>query len=167
MNENLNRELRLGYLPGIIGRITELHGSYYHQFWKFGSFFESKVASELSAFSKRYKENRDCLWSVTISGQIEASIAIDGIDAHGQGAHLRWFIVANRFQGTGTGTRLIEEAITFCRQKNYHRLYLWTFKGLDAARHLYEKHGFSLVEQQVGTEWGTEVTEQRFELCLG
>ena len=159
-------EIKIGYLPGIIGRITELHGIYYHMFWKFDSFFEAKVASELSTFVNRYNENQDRLWSILLDGRIEAAIAIDGIDAHGQGAHLRWFIVANRFQGTGMGTRLIEAAINFCREKNYHQLYLWTFKGLDAARQLYEKHGFSLVEQRVGSEWGIEVTEQRFELRL-
>jgi hypothetical protein len=37
-------------------------------------------------------------------------------------------------------------------------------RGLNAARHLYEKAGFSLVEQQAGTQWGTQVNEQRFEL---
>jgi hypothetical protein len=37
-----------------------------------------------------------------------------------------------------------------------------TFKGLDAARHLYEKHGFSLVHEVPGTQWGTEVIEQEF-----
>ncbi len=159
-------EIKIGYLPGIIGRITELHGIYYHMFWKFDSFFEAKVASELSTFVNRYNENQDRLWSILLDGRIEAAIAIDGIDVHGQGAHLRWFIVANRFQGTGMGPRLIEAAINFCREKSYRQLYLWTFKGLDAARQLYEKHGFSLVEQRVGSEWGIEVTEQRFELRL-
>lgn len=159
-------EIRIGYLPGIIGRITELHGIYYQRSWNFGSFFEAKVASELSNFINRYNENRDCLWSVWLDGWAEAAIVIDGIDAQGKGAHLRWFIVADPFQGTGIGTRLIQAGITFCREKNYSQLYLWTFKGLDGARHLYEKHGFSLAEQRLGKKWGTEVTEQRFELIL-
>lgn len=34
------------------------------------------------------------------------------------------------------------------------------------ARHLYEQAGFTLVEQHRGTQWGTDVTEQRFELSL-
>jgi hypothetical protein len=52
----------------------------------------------------------------------------------------------------------------FCRLRHYGRVYLWTFEGLGAARHLYEKFGFLLAFQQRGTQWGTEVTEQRFEL---
>ena len=38
----------LGYVPGAIGRITELHATYYHEHWGFGRYFESKVATELS-----------------------------------------------------------------------------------------------------------------------
>ena len=33
----------------------------------------------------------------------------------------------------------------------------------DAARHLYEKHGFKLTDEQRGNMWGVEVNEQRFE----
>jgi GNAT superfamily N-acetyltransferase len=50
----------------------------------------------------------------------------------------------------------------FCRRKGYSTVYLWTFEGLAAARHLYEKFGFTLVEQQRGDQWGSTVNEQRF-----
>lgn len=61
--------------------------------------------------------------------------------------------------------RLIERAITFCQQKEYNRVYLCTFEGLHAARHLYEKAGFRLVEQREGNQWGTWVNEQVFVLA--
>jgi hypothetical protein len=57
--------------------------------------------------------------------------------------------------------------LCFCREMAYGKVYLWTFDGLHAARHLYEAMGFKLVEQHKGGQWGTEVTEQRFELQLG
>ena len=74
--------------------------------------------------------------------------------------------MSDAFRGKGVGTRLIRTAVDFCRGNNYHRVYLRTFAGLDAARHLYEKMGFKLVDQCPGTQSGTEVTEQRFELSL-
>jgi len=159
--------LRLsGYVPGAIGRVAELHAIYYHKHWGFSIFFESKVATELSEFLRRFKEERDGFWVASVDGRIVGSIAIDGLNHNSEGAHLRWFIVAPESQGQGFGMILIEEAIEFCRGKGFSRIYLWTFAGLDTARHLYERYGFRLCEQCEGNQWGKTVTEQMFELNL-
>jgi GNAT superfamily N-acetyltransferase len=99
-------------------------------------------------------------------GEIDGSIAIDCSGAAKDGAHLRWFIASDKGRGTGTGTALLTSALDFCRMKKYGKVYLWTFDGLEAARHLYEKAGFRLARQQRGTQWGIAVDEQRFELEL-
>jgi RimJ/RimL family protein N-acetyltransferase len=155
-----------GYIPGAIGRIVELHGRYYHEYWGFDLFFESKVATELSEFLCRFNEARDGFWVASVEGSIIGSIAIDGLNYDSKGAHLRWFIVAPENQGQGIGNTLIKEAIEFCKRKEFNRVYLWTFGGLDAARHLYEKFGFKLSEQHEGNQWGEKVMEQMFELSL-
>jgi GNAT superfamily N-acetyltransferase len=159
-------EIVRGYVPGSIGRVAELHGTYYHDHWGFGLFFEVKVATELSAFFGRYDEERDGFWTALLGGRVEGSITIDGIHAESEGAHLRWFIMSDALRGRGLGNRLINVAIDFCRNKGYKRVYLWSFEGLDAARHLYDKFGLRVVEQHRGTQWGIEVNEQRFELQL-
>ena len=156
--------IRCGYTPGCIGRIAELHGTYYHAHWKFGLYFEAKVATERAAFLQRYDETRDRLWTAVVEGRIEGAIVIDGIHAATEGAHLRWFIVSDALRGRGAGRRLLAEALAFCRRKPYDRVFLWTFEGLDAARHLYTAAGFTRVHQQEGMQWGASVTEQRFEL---
>lgn len=155
-----------GYVPGSLGRVAELHGAYYHNHWEFGLFFEAKVAVELSEFLQRYDESRDGFWTLLTDGRVEGSIAIDGIHAESEGAHLRWFIMSDALRGKGAGNRLINTAISFCQDKGYKKIYLWTFEGLGAARHLYEKVGFKLVEECRGTQWGTAVNEQRFECSL-
>jgi len=101
-----------------------------------------------------------------VGGRVEGAIAIDSIYADHDGAHLRWFIISDSLRGRGAGTQLINHAIDFCRQKQYKKIFLWTFEGLEPARHLYEKTGFRLVKQQRGEQWGTEVHEQRYELRL-
>jgi len=159
-------EIVRGYIPGSIGRVVELHGTYYHEHWGFGSFFEARVATELTEFIGRYDEKRDGFWTASLEGRIEGSITIDGIHAEGEGVHLRWFIMSDAWRGKGIGNRFINTAIDFCRSKGYKRVYLWSFDGLSAARHLYQKTGFQLVEQHRGTQWGIEVNEQRFELWL-
>lgn len=160
-------EIVRGYIPGSIGRVAELHGTYYKQHWGFGLFFEAKVATELAAFLSHCDQQRDGFWTALVGGRIEGSITIDGSHAADEGAHLRWFIMSDALRGKGVGNQLIGTAIGFSRGRGYRRVYLWTFEGLNAARHLYEKNGFRLVGQQKGTQWGREVNEQRFELQLG
>jgi GNAT superfamily N-acetyltransferase len=160
-------EIHRGYVPGSIGRVVELHGTYYNRHWGFGAFFETKVAKDLAEFISRYDGTRDGFWVGLASERVEGAIAIDGIKASEVGAHLRWFIVSDAFRGSGLGRKLIDAALRFCRERAYKKVYLWTFEGLHAAKHLYEAMGFVLVEQYKGRQWGTEVTEQRFELRLG
>ena len=80
---------------------------------------------------------------------------------------MRWFIMSDALRVKGIGKRLIDTAVEFCKSKGYRAAYLWTFEGLGAARHLYDKAGFRLVEQRKGSQWGAEVSEQRFELVIG
>jgi len=162
----MGHSIHIGYLPGSIGRITELHADYYSRHAGFGVHFESKVARELSTFCENFEEGRDGLWLVPDHGRVEGAIVIDGSHAAAEGAHLRWFIVSDGLRGSGFGSRLLVSAIDFCRSCGYERVYLWTFEGLGAARHLYEKHGFHLARQQRGKQWGYEVDEQRFELRI-
>jgi len=161
-----NVEIARGYIHGCIGRIAELHGTYYHDHWGFGLFFEAKVATELSKFLSRYNEKRDGFWTASLEDRVEGSITIDGIHAESEGAHLRWFIISSKLRGHGVGNTLMEKAVDFCKRSNYYRVYLWTFDGLHAARHLYEKFGFRLVDQHEGAQWGAKVNEQKYVLNL-
>ena len=160
----INFETIVGYTSGVIGRVSELHAKYYAEYWNFGHFFEAKVATELSRFINTYNASKDRIWSLAIDGTIEGSITIDGTSERKNMAHLRWFIMSDALRGKGFGNRLINAGIDFCKNKGYQRVYLWTFEGLDVAKHLYEKSGFKLVERQKGIQWGTEVIEQRYEL---
>ena len=159
----MNFALHPGYLPTAIGRIVEMHAAYYSDRVGFGLPFEAKVARELAEFCERYDAHRDGLWLLMQDGQVEGSIVIDGSHAGEAGAHLRWFITSDRVRGLGAGRLLLNQAMAFCQARRYRKTFLWTFEGLQAARHLYEAAGFVLVHQAPGTQWGAEVTEQRFE----
>ncbi len=154
--------INLGYLPGCIGRIAQLHAEFYAAATGFGVDFEAKVAKGLSDFCVGYQEERDGLWLVMDGARIEGSIAIDGSHHAEHGAHLRWFITSDQTRGTGMGTQLLLAALQFCASRSYKKVYLWTFDELPAARHLYEKHGFQLTRTQRGTQWGREVNEQLY-----
>ena len=152
-----------GYIPGALGRIAETHADYYHRHWGFGLFFEAKIATELSEFLGRFDGQHDGFWTLLLEDRVMGAIAIDGLKAATESAHLRWFIVSPEFRGQGWGRQLMTEAVSFCDRQGYRRIGLWTFAGLDAARHLYEAFGFRLISQGESERWGTRVIEQRFE----
>jgi len=45
-------------------------------------------------------------------------------------------------------------------------IYLWTFKGLEPARYLYEREGFRLCKAHEVRHWGQDIIEKMFELYL-
>ncbi len=155
-----------GYYPGVVGKITELHAVYYYENWSFDVTFETQVGVELSEFVRRFDGNRDGLWVATKEGEFAGAIAIDGVDAFDEGARLRWFIVDPQFQGSGIGKNLITQAIEFCKQKRFPKIYLWTFKGLEDARRLYEVVDFRLCEESQVAQWGQNITEQKYVLQI-
>ncbi|VVD59102.1 MarR family transcriptional regulator [Pandoraea capi] len=158
-------QITQGYQPGCIGDIASLHARYYAAHWGFGAFFEKKVATGLAEFAGALPSDGKALWLYVENGRTLASLAIDGNLETGV-AHLRWFIVDDVLRGTGVGRRLMSNAMAFVDAR-FRETYLWTFKGLDAARHLYESNGFCLTEEFEGDQWGSKVTEQRFTRTKG
>jgi GNAT superfamily N-acetyltransferase len=155
-----------GYWPGVIGKITELHGVYYNENWRFDISFEAQVGRELSEFLRYFRDGRDFFQTARAGNRFAGSIAIDGKEAGSKGARLRWFIVPPEFQGLGIGRRLLRKAVEFCREAGYDRTILWTFKGLDRARSLYESVGFRIAEEHEILQWGNSITEQLYALDL-
>jgi GNAT superfamily N-acetyltransferase len=155
-----------GYYPGVVGKITELHAVYYHDNWGFNVTFETQVGRELSEFMGRFDEKRDGLWVATQDDVFAGSIAIDGVNSARDGARLRWFIVDPRFWGCGIGRKLIAGSIEFCRQTGFPSVFLWTFRGLENARRLYESVGFRLCEESRVEQWGQTIMEQKYEFQI-
>src|SRR5258708_8704664 len=110
-----------GYEPGLIGRVTELQGRYYAHYWDLGLYFEAKAATELAAFLSRFNPTCDGVWVAKSEDAVVGAIFIDGSDAAGEGARLRWFILDPTYHGHGLGNRLLHEAIAFCRQVGFPR----------------------------------------------
>lgn len=154
--------IQCGYCPGVVGRTVEMHAHYYSRNAGFGHFFEAKVASGIGDFIGRLDAPRNQIWYAIKADKILATIAIDGEDLGSNIAHLRWFIVDDELRGSGMGRRLLKEAVSYCDEQQFSEIQLWTFKGLDAARRLYEDAGFVLIEELTGRQWGEEVIEQKF-----
>ena len=149
--------------PGDVGYVTYLHGTLYAAEFGWDHTFEAYVAGPLSEFAKTRNE-RERIWIVESKGILAGSIAI--VEASNDEAQLRWFLIQPDLRGKGIGRFLIAEAIEFCRESGYARVFLGTERGLRTAARLYESFGFRLTDEKTHESWGTVVTEQRYELNL-
>ncbi len=155
-------DFKTGYTPTIIGRIVEMLHSHMNKHYGFGVSFESRIAGDIAEFFTRIDGTQNETWRAETGGQIVGSISIDGEDLGNDLAHLRWFIVSNPTRGSGIGKELLTKAVDFCDKRGFLETHLWTVKGLDAARKLYQSRGFKLAEEYYGDQWGTNMLEQKF-----
>jgi ribosomal protein S18 acetylase RimI-like enzyme len=152
-----------GYRPGSLAGVVGLHMDYYRDAWGFGIEFETKVALEMAEFLRRMEADRDLfLTAWDGEGRLSGSVTIDISGGGPRGAHLRWFIVSPATRGKGLGKELMSRAIAFCDKRAVPQVWLTTFAGLDAARGLYERHGFMLVTENDEDQWSGGVREQFF-----
>lgn len=154
--------LKQGYTPRLFGRMVDMHAACYENLVASGPTFEAKVAAESAAFAQRIAHPENEIWYAEVADEIVGTIAVDGEALEPGQALLRWFIVEDGCREAGIGRALIAHALAFCDERRFGEVHLWTFAGLDAARKLYEEHGFSLAEETPGERWGATVLEQRF-----
>jgi GNAT superfamily N-acetyltransferase len=149
--------------PGDIGSVTSLHGTLYAAEYGWDHTFEAYVAGPLAEFVKS-PGDRERIWIVDKDEWVAGSIAI--VEASNDAAQLRWFLLHPSVRGQGLGKLLMNDAVTFCKESRYSRVFLWTERSLTAAGRLYDAFGFRLVEENTHELWGRVVTEQRYELSL-
>lgn len=163
-NKSTNPRINIrSFSPGDVGYIAYLHGKLYSSTYQFGQIFEYYVMKGLTEFLMNPDGGE--LWVAEVNGEIVGSIAItkftDSI------AQLRWFILDEKYQGIGLGKKLIEKALSFCKEQKYHHVFLWTVSTLETARYLYQKYHFSKTEEKPNEEWtGTLLIEERWDLDL-
>ncbi|MFB6366807.1 GNAT family N-acetyltransferase [Paenibacillus elgii] len=151
------------FQPGDVGYVAHLHGRIYNNTYKFGQMFEYYVMKGLADFMMNPGGGE--LWVAEVNGGIVGSIAIT--KSSDTVAQLRWFIIDESFQGKGIGKKLIETALSFCREKSYAHVFLWTVSTLESARSIYRKYNFKLTDEKPNDEWSaTKLIEERWDLDL-
>ncbi len=157
---NLRCELR----PGDVGRLIELHGWLYEKECGYNHIFEGYVCKTFYDFLLSYNPEKDRIWLAEAQGKIVGAIAIVG---HSEElAQLRWFIIHPSYRSIGLGRRLLTQALQFCRDKNYKRVFLDTTREQKTAVSMYKKAGFQLVKEFENNFWGKALIEQNYELKL-
>lgn len=151
------------YRPGELGIVSRRHCVLYNEEYGFDGTFENYLLEGLSRFLWD-SAGRGEVWVVDYWGLVLGSIAI--VETGPKEAQLRWFYLEPRCRGLGLGKNLMETAMAYCRGRGMEKVFLWTVKDLEAARHLYREFGFSLVEANAHFLWGREIVEEKWEIRL-
>ena len=153
-----------GPRSGDYGWVVERHGALYRAEYEWDETFEGLVASIVGAFAQKHDPDRERAWIAELAGvRVGCVFCVKKSD---DVAQLRILLVDPVARGLGVGTRLVDACIKFARSAGYRELILWTNDVLHAARRIYERAGFRLVEEGRHHSFGHDLVEQTWSLEL-
>lgn len=162
-----NYIIKEGYRSGFAGALITLHMNYFTGVWGFGRNFETLVTRDFGLLLDKYDAERDQLIRVeSKNGETLGTLVIEASGYPQDVARVRFFTLATCAQGQGLGQKMFAQALETCRKRGQTKLFLTTFKGLDAARTLYERAGFTITEEFDNDDWGEGSQEVRYDLDL-
>jgi DNA-binding MarR family transcriptional regulator/GNAT superfamily N-acetyltransferase len=152
--------------PGDMGWVVHREGALYAQEYGFDETFEALVACIVADFLTEFDPKRDRCWIAELNGENVGHIFLVKHPTEPSTAKLRLLLVEPSARGLRLGSALVEECVNFASAVGYKKITLWTQSILLAARRIYQKAGFRLVEEQANFKFGKDLVSQTWELDL-
>ncbi|UAK32238.1 GNAT family N-acetyltransferase [Nocardia asteroides] len=109
-------------------------------------------------------ERRERAWIAEADGRPVGSVFC--VHEDDTTARLRLLLVEPAARGLGVGSALVDACLRFATAAGYHEIVLWTNDVLTAARRVYQRAGFELVDQSPHHSWGHDLVGQTWRRSL-
>ena len=149
---------------GDFGWIVSRHAELYAQEYGWGDPFEGLCAQIVADFVNNYDAKRERCWLAELNGANVGCVML--VKDPDNVARIRLLLVDPQARGLGLGNTLVGECVAFARACGYRKVTLWTHSVLAAARHVYEKAGFTLTASEPRRSWGQDVVAEFWDLDL-
>ncbi len=149
---------------GDFGWIVSRHAELYAQEYGWTEPFEGLCAQIVADFVNNYDAERERCWIAEMNGENVGTVML--VKDSDEVARIRLLLVDPKARGLGLGMRLTDECVKFARERGYKKVTLWTHSILTAARHCYEKAGFTLTSSEKRHTWGKDVVAEYWDLEL-
>ncbi|MEY9560004.1 bifunctional helix-turn-helix transcriptional regulator/GNAT family N-acetyltransferase [Sinorhizobium fredii] len=151
--------------PGDLGWIIHRQAKLYSEEYGWNGDYEALAARILADFVQSFDRAHEAAWIAEIDGRIVGSIFLMRGDRPEVGK-LRLLYVEPEARGAGVGAMLVDACIERARAVGYERLVLWTNSVLVAARRLYERAGFKLIDETPHHSFGHDLVGQTWSLDI-
>ena len=168
--ESAQPDAKPGYIlrgprPGDFGWIVSRHAELYLQEYGWSEPFEGLCAQIVADFVNNFDAKRERCWIAELNDENVGCVMLVKDDQPGA-ARVRLLLVDPKARGLGLGARLVDECVRFARTVGYTKITLWTHSVLVAARHVYEKAGFTFTSSEPRHSWGKDVVAEFWDLDL-
>jgi DNA-binding MarR family transcriptional regulator/GNAT superfamily N-acetyltransferase len=150
--------------PGDFGWIVARHAEVYAQEYGWTEPFEGLCAQIVADFANKNDPACERCWIAEVNGENVGTVML--VKDSEEVARVRLLLVDPKGRGLGLGAQLVDECVRFARQAGYKKITLWTHSILTAARHIYEKAGFTLSSSEKRHSWSKDVVAEYWDSTL-
>jgi DNA-binding MarR family transcriptional regulator/GNAT superfamily N-acetyltransferase len=150
---------------GDFGWIVSANAEIYAREYGWGDPFEGLCAQIVADFVNNNDPSCERCWIAELNGENVGAVMLVKDGAPGT-ARIRLLFVDRKARGLGMGAALIDACVSFAREAGYKRITLWTHSVLTAARHIYQKAGFTLTSSENRHSWGQDVVAEFWDMEL-